>query len=378
MASMGPSGSDLESGNRGLTKRDRDGRLARMPRPWRIRFTGAKYHVTSRGNGRAVVFYGGEDHERFLEQLDDALEKDLVQLYAYVLMPNHYHLLVETPYGNIQRFMQRLNTAYGMYFRYKHSRPGHCFQGRYGAKLVAGDDYIIRLARYIHLNPVKVSGMEARSRQEKIEYLNGYEWSSYREYAGLAEPEGRTNLRWLELMGGRTRRGRCAAYRRYIERMIEGEDEELKEADAASRYAVGDHEFVEQVTEELRGKRMGRALTGDILWPEDEMADMEIVEKAVQDSFGVSGEELRCHGRRAGLAKAVAVELCCRLTGRSQREVAGRFGYGSDSSAGKQRRLVRAKASADDGFAQRLARIEARVRERTQQRHGSSRPISSF
>jgi REP element-mobilizing transposase RayT len=90
-----------------------------MPRKWRIRFVGARYHVTSRGNGRETIFYSDQDRERFLEQLDAALAADGVMLYAYCLMPNHYHLLVETPLGNIQRFMHRLNTAYSMYFRYK-------------------------------------------------------------------------------------------------------------------------------------------------------------------------------------------------------------------------------------------------------------------
>ena len=99
-----------------------------------------------------------KDYERFLEQLDHCLEKNEVVLYAYCLMPNHYHLFVDTPLGNVQRFMQTLNTAYAMYFRYKHNRPGHCWQGRYGAQLVKGDDYIAKLARYIHLNPVKVKG----------------------------------------------------------------------------------------------------------------------------------------------------------------------------------------------------------------------------
>lgn len=339
--------------------------LIGMPRPWRIRYAGAKYHVTSRGNGREAVFCSDADRERFLEQLDDAAKKDEVVLYAYVLMPNHYHLLVETPLGNIHRFMQRLNTAYGMYFRYKHRRPGHCFQGRYGAKLAGGDDYILRLTRYIHLNPVKVKRLAASSRQEKITYLNGYEWSSYGGYAGLAEPEERTNYRWLELMSGLTRRGKSAAYRRYIEGMIDGDDNELKEAGKASGYAIGDEEFMEMARDELRSKRIERAVSGDIIWPEDKMAAIESVEKGVQDSFGITGEELRRHGRRAGLAKAVAVELCCRLTGRSQREVSRHFGYGSESAAGKQRRLIRARLADDDGLAGKMARIEAAIRKNT-------------
>ena len=101
-----------------------------MPRPWRIRYSGAKYHVTVRGNGRQQVFFKDDDYLRFLEQLEAALAQDEVILYSYALLPNHFHLFIETPLGNIQRFMQRLNTAYSMYFRYKHSRPGHCFQGR--------------------------------------------------------------------------------------------------------------------------------------------------------------------------------------------------------------------------------------------------------
>ena len=84
-----------------------------MARPWRIRYAGAKYHVTSRGNGRQRIFFGAEDYARFLCQLRSALDLDEVILYAYACMPNHTHLLVETPLGNIQKFMQRLNTANG-------------------------------------------------------------------------------------------------------------------------------------------------------------------------------------------------------------------------------------------------------------------------
>jgi len=76
-----------------------------MSRPWRIRYAGAKYHVTVRGNGKQVIFHNADYYSRFLDQLADALKKDGVILYAYTLMPNHYLLFIETPYGNIQRFM---------------------------------------------------------------------------------------------------------------------------------------------------------------------------------------------------------------------------------------------------------------------------------
>ena len=91
-----------------------------MARAWRIRYAVAKYHVTVRGNGRQCVFHDDDYYFRFIEQLSEALEKDQVVLYAFALMPNHFHLLIETPFGNIQRFMQRLNTSYSMYHRYKY------------------------------------------------------------------------------------------------------------------------------------------------------------------------------------------------------------------------------------------------------------------
>jgi REP element-mobilizing transposase RayT len=153
--------------------------------------------VTSRGNGREKIFYSDDDRERFLEQLDAALVEDGVILYAYCLMPNHYHLLVETPRANIDVFMKRLNTSYAMYFRYKNARPGHCFETRYKAKLAGGDEYLVRLTRYIHLNPVKVKAMERATPEEKERRLNTYRWSSYAGYAGLAGEEARINYRWL-------------------------------------------------------------------------------------------------------------------------------------------------------------------------------------
>jgi REP element-mobilizing transposase RayT len=123
-----------------------------MPRPARHRFAGAKYHIASRGNGRKTLFYRAGDRDRFIAQMLDCLAKDGVVLYAYCLMPNHFHLFVETPRADVDASMRRLGTAYSVYFRYKHYRPGRCFRGRYRSPLVEGNDYSLRFLRYIHLN----------------------------------------------------------------------------------------------------------------------------------------------------------------------------------------------------------------------------------
>ena len=314
--------------------------------------------MTSRGNGRETIFYSDQDRERFLEQLDAALAADGVMLYAYCLMPNHYHLLVETPLGNIQRFMHRLNTAYSMYFRYKNARPGHCFETRYHGKLAGGDDYLLRLTRYIHLNPVKVKRMAKAGVVEKRLELERFRWSSYRGYAGLGPEEERVNYRWLGLMGRRTRSGEQQAYKRYVDGFLGAVDGKLKEAMGASGYAIGDEEFREEMEDGLKGARLRKGCEGDIMWPKGKPVEVGRVEREVADAFGVKVEDLHYHGHRLGEVKAVAVELCCQLTGKTQRELAEYFGYRSDSSIGKQRKRLASATRVDARLAAKIAKLK--------------------
>lgn len=314
--------------------------------------------MTSRGDGRERIFYSDDDRERFLGQLDAALKADNVVLYAYCLMPNHFHLLVETPWGNIQRFMHRLNTAYGMYFRYKNARPGHCFGTRYHAKLAGGDDYLVRLTRYIHLNPVKVKALAKAGVEEKRGVLNGYPWSSYRGYAGLGADEDRVDYRWLALMGRRTRRGSREEYRRYTERFLAEDDAALKDALGASGYAVGDEKFRAEMEDGLAGARLRKGCEGDVAWPKAKPVDVGTIERAVARAFGVKLEDLHYHGNRLGAVKAVAVALCCQLSGKTQRELSAHFGYASDSSMGKQRKRLAALAAADAPLAAKIVKLK--------------------
>jgi len=144
-----------------------------MARPLRILYEGAFYHVTARGNERRKIFLSPTDYEKYLSYLTDAVHKFGMVLHAFVLMANHYHLIVESPKANLSAFMQALNSAYTTYFNIKRGRAGHLFQGRYKAILVDADNYLLELSRYIHLNPVR-AGMA-----EKPE---DYPYSSLRPY----------------------------------------------------------------------------------------------------------------------------------------------------------------------------------------------------
>jgi len=150
-----------------------------MARPLRIEYPGAFYHVTSRGNEQKEIFKSQRDREKFLEYLASATGRYGAVIHAYCLMGNHFHLLLETPDGNLSQIMRHINGAYTTYFNIKRKRAGHLFQGRYKAILIEADRYLSELSRYIHLNPVRVGLVESPEQ---------YQWSSYRSYLGQSKP----------------------------------------------------------------------------------------------------------------------------------------------------------------------------------------------
>ena len=200
-----------------------------MPRPPRMDFPDALYHVTTRGNGRAEIFWSDEDRQRFLGQLSHHLQMTGVALYAYVLMDNHFHGLVRTPRANLSAFMQRLLTAYALYARYQQRRPGHVFQGRFKAKLVEDDVYLRGLTRYIHLNPVKIAAYRRLTGKQRLQRLNAYPWSSYSGYVTAEKVQEFVNYDVLKEFG-RDQATARRQYRAFVEACVLEDDGPLLEA----------------------------------------------------------------------------------------------------------------------------------------------------
>lgn len=126
-----------------------------MGRPLRIEYEGAAYHIMARGNEKKNIFLEEADFKKFFYYLGVVWERYKLIIYSYVLMNNHYHLLMETPQANLSRAIRDLNGHYTIYFNRKYKRIGHLFQGRYKAILVDKENYLLELSRYIHLNPVR-------------------------------------------------------------------------------------------------------------------------------------------------------------------------------------------------------------------------------
>jgi len=151
---------------------------------------GAWYHVVNRGNNRQQIFMNAGDYEHFLDILAKGCESFKVELHAYVLMENHYHLFVRTQVANLSSFMHYVQTSFVTWYNRRHEKSGPVFQDRYKAHLVDKTGYGRAVTRYIHLNPVKTGAATGTPLKERRRYLRQYRWSSYPAYLGVSTGHG--------------------------------------------------------------------------------------------------------------------------------------------------------------------------------------------
>ena len=159
-----------------------------MSRPPRLQFPGALYHVTSRGNRRADIYVDARDHLHWLDTLADTAARYAFRVHGYCHMPNHFHLLVETPRANLARGMAHLNGAYSRWFNHRHGLIGHLFQARYHAIVLQKQTHLLELARYTARNPV---------RAKLAERASAWQWSSHRAMLGLCAAPPWLETEWL-------------------------------------------------------------------------------------------------------------------------------------------------------------------------------------
>ena len=213
-----------------------------MARPLRIEFPGAVYHVTSRGNAKQAIFIDDGDRGRFLDVLSMVVERFHWVCHAYCLMENHYHLLIETPSGNLSRGMRELNGVYTQGFNQRYRRVGHLFQGRYKAILVEKNNHLLSLCRYVVLNPVRV-GLIKRPEQ--------WRWSNYKATIGLMKRPSFLTDDWiLSQFDGR----KGIAVQKYRKFVMEGIDKESPWEALKGQIFYGTDEFIGQLSGLLNEK----------------------------------------------------------------------------------------------------------------------------
>lgn len=209
-----------------------------MARPLRLELSGGLYHLTSRGNGRADIFLDDDDREAWLAILAQVCARFNWVCHAWCQMSNHYHLLIETPEANLSQGMRQLNGVYTQHFNRAHGRCGHVFQGRYKAILVERDSYLLELARYVVLNPM---------RARMVKRLEDWQWSSYPATCGLAPRPSWLQTDWILGQFGGAHNERAVAITRYVEFVHQGARLPSVWAQLQGQIFLGSADFVSQM-----------------------------------------------------------------------------------------------------------------------------------
>jgi putative transposase len=265
-----------------------------MARPLRIEFAGALYHVTSRGDGREDIYTGENDRKLWLEILGQVCERFNWTIHAYCQMGNHYHLLVETPDGNLAKGMRQLNGVYTQRFNQLHNRVGHVFQGRYKAILVQREAYLLELSRYVVLNPVR-AGMVRAARD--------WVWSNYRATAGMAPAPEWLDTEWTLAAFAELMQDAQAVYRRFV---ADGKNQHSPWDDLKNQIYLGSEAFVDEMQGKVNSDRRlreiprthRRPVARPLTWYSQEYPDRD---KAVFEAFRSGACSMREIGDHVGL-----------------------------------------------------------------------------
>jgi REP element-mobilizing transposase RayT len=284
-----------------------------MPRNPRIEIAGGLYHVVTRGNNRRKIFRSHDDYLRFTSILERQKAKLPFYLYAYCLMPNHVHLLIEMQDDPLSRIMQRVLTTYSQHHNRKYNKIGHLFQGRYKSILCQTDRYLGELVRYIHLNPV---------RARMVRRPEDYEYSGHRAYLGLDKTElvdAEPVLRHF----GASRRRAVETYIRFVESSL-AEQRQEQYYRAAEGRLLGSEEFVKEVARRIGDHRSARQA------PEPTSIDEVLI--AAEICSGLSRQELSSKSKnRRTVAAKEAVIVLGREMGITNRVLAEALGLGASA-----------------------------------------------
>lgn len=208
-----------------------------MARPLRIEYPNAFYHAIQRGIERKDIFLSDKDKEKFLSYLDLAYQAYGAIIHAYILMKNHYHIIIETPRANLSKVMHYLNTSYAAYFNTKYKRVGPLYQGRFKAILVKQDEYLHHLSRYIHLNPLR-AGISKLPEE--------YRWSSYGYFTSNPKPPRWLNTNFILSIFDKNSSKAKGIYRQFVIDGI-GTEKEIIKQNTLNGLILGSRDFFESV-----------------------------------------------------------------------------------------------------------------------------------
>lgn len=325
-----------------------------MARPLRIQYPGAVYHITCRGNERKEIFRDAVDRKTFLKNLTESRKIYSITIYSYVLMSNHFHFLIETPLGNLSEFMRHFNITYTSHFNRRHKRSGHLYQGRYKSVLVDKDVYLNILSRYIHLNPVKVKGIQGMTGKEKMRYLKSYKWSSLPGYISKRAKEQFVDYALvLEEYGGDNDSGRKA----YNEALFLDLSAKFDMKDKiVGQSILGREDFIDWLWENILKDDKDRRERPSLREIQSYKSKDEII-KTVEHVTGKLLGEIK---KERGYLRYIVMDLLYRVGGIKGVEIGKILGV-DYSSVSQGRKRLREKFSRDKKIKQFVNHIERKL-----------------
>jgi putative transposase len=282
-----------------------------VSRPLRILYANAWYHVMNRGASHSTTFHNSNDYKSFLDILLQIHRRYCFEIHAYCLMPNHYHLLVRTPLANLSRGMRHLDGLYTQYYNKKYKRDGSLFRGRYKAILIDAENYLLRLSRYIHLNPIK-----AKLAKHPFEYR----WSSYRFYSKcITKPD------WLFTNETLSRFDTKQQKNKYSLFVMGKTDHEIENFYQKTKLfpILGTDAFYKQISEKYLEKQPKKITIHANIYKQPELSQ---ICDAVANYYHISVETLHLIDRVQGnQPRAVAIFLAAELSGKKFHAIADFF-----------------------------------------------------
>lgn len=287
-----------------------------MSRQPRIEYENAFYHVFSRGNNKKDIFMTNTDRNKFLKIIGEAYDKYKILIHAYVLMKNHYHIIIETPQANLSKAMQYISSKYTSFFNYVNKEVGHLFQGRYKAILIDKEEYLLPLSRYIHLNPVRANYV--KNPQE-------YQWSSFKEITNDSE-----KCKWLMKSFILNAIGSAERYKKYVMEFKQKEIENPFTETKGQSFLCSD-EFLEKIKKEIKDvEGITSKEVRDKKFLKEKITCDDIINRVV-DKFKISKEEILTKGKHCNEYRKLAIYLCKKYTGESNVEIGEYFRLKSSS-----------------------------------------------
>ena len=291
-----------------------------MSRPLRIEYEDAYYHVMNRGRGRQWIFPDSGYYEDFIKCLEEAHKRFGIEIHAYCLMGNHYHLLIKTPRGNLSRAMRHINGVYTQRYNRRKKTDGPLFRGRYKAIVIDASSYLLQVSRYIHRNPIE-------TKKPLVEQLEDYRWSSYSVYINKAKAE-----QWLNrdtVYGELGSLHKYTAYQSYVEQGNDIETErfyQLKNTPAvwgSQSFKEQAYAFAQSLDIEIDKKGL-----------KNPVQLLQIV-RTVSEYYELPVEAIRVATRGQGVKSVprwVAMKLCQEIGGAKLSELAVEFNVGHYST----------------------------------------------